>query len=421
VELDTAPDERVLDVSEFYQAITAHLESAFGRRRMHWVRGEIQKTYEKGHLYLDVVDASGAEESQPSVLKVRCWSSVWTSLKRQLADQGIVLRDGMVVSFHGYVGLYKPRGEISFAVTEIDVQGLLGDAAKQRQILIDALTRDGSMERNKNIPMASVPLRIGLVASPHTEGYNDFTGQLLRSGFGFQVTLVPATVQGDSAPDDVVRALQKLQSTDVDVVCVIRGGGSRGDLAAFDDERVARAIADSRIPVLTGIGHTGDISIADLVAHRHAITPTKLGEELVTQIAEWRERHVTRAAERVARWSVALTEEATEYVAERRRTVMLAVRDRLTGEQRRLSHVREGLARHARHLVETESARLASTRQLLAAYDPERRLAQGWTIVSSLDGRVVRSVNDVRLGETVILRVVDGRIGTTVTDKKGDA
>ncbi len=409
----------VLEVSEFYQAVVTHLESAFGRRRMHWVRGEIQKIYEKGHLYLDVVDASGEEEPPASVLKVRCWNSVWTPLKQELARQGITLSDGMVVSFRGYVGVYKPRGEISFAVTEIDVNEVLGDAARQRARLIETLTREGALERNKQLVLPPVALRVGLVASPHTEGYNDFVGQLLRSGFGFHVSLVPATVQGDAAPDEVVRAIRALQETDVDVICVIRGGGSRGDLACFDDERVARAIADATRPVWTGIGHTGDVSIADLVAHRHAITPTKLGEDLVTSVADWHDRHVTRPAERIERHTAAILEEASEYLAERRRTVMFAVRDRLVGEQRRLDHVRQSLGRHARHLLETEATKLASTRHLLGAYDPQRRLSQGWSIMTNAAGQVVTSVSDVRVGEVVSVRVSDGTLESTVNDKKG--
>jgi exodeoxyribonuclease VII large subunit len=413
--------ERVLEVSEFYEALVTHLESEFGRRHPRWVRGEIEKSYEKGHLYLDVVDAGPAGDAQRPVLKVRCWASVWGPLKKDLAARGISLREGLVVSFRGYAGVYKPRGEIGFSVTEIDVEGLLGDVAKQRQELIERLQREGALEANKRVEVPVVPLRVGLVSSPRTEGFNDFTGQLLNSGFGFAVSLVAATVQGDSAPTEVVRAIALLEATDVDVICVVRGGGSRGDLAAFDDERVARAIAGCAKPVFTGIGHTGDVSVADLAAAHAAITPTKLGEHLVSLVAEWRERHVARPAERVRRVAEAVVDEATEYVGERRRTMMLAVRDRLGAEQLHLDHTAAALARHASHLIEVEGQRLGASRQLLGAYDPKRRLAQGWSIVTNGAGRVVRSLGDVRVGEVVGVRVSDGVFEAAVSEKKGES
>ncbi len=412
-------EQTILEVSEFYDELVTHLESAFGRRHPRWVRGEIEKSYEKGHLYLDVVDAGPVSDSQRPVLKVRCWNSVWTPLKRELASRGVTLAAGMVVNFRGYAGVYKPRGEIGFSVTEIDVEGLLGDVAKQRAALIDALQREGAFETNKTIPLPDVPLRIGLVASAQTEGYNDFTGQLLGSGFGFQIQLVRATVQGDSAPGELVRALDLLTATDVDVICIVRGGGSRGDLACFDDERVVRAVAGATKPVFTGIGHTGDVSVTDMAAAHFAITPTKLGEHLVNLVAEWRARHVTEPSARIVRATEAIVEESSEYVAERRRTVMLAVRDRLGAEQLRLDHARGSLERHSRHLLDVESQRLSAARALLVAYDPQRRLAQGWSIVTTRAGQVVRSIDDVRVGDDVTIRVRDGDLDTSVTEKRG--
>jgi exodeoxyribonuclease VII large subunit len=415
---DRDVEDQILEVSQFYDELVGHIESAFGRRHPRWVRGEIEKVYEKGHLYLDVVDASGSSDAQKPVLKVRCWSSVWTTLKRDLSERGVTLKEGSIVNFRGYAGIYKPRGEIGFSVTEIDVEGLLGDVARQRAALIEKLQLSGALEANKSLEQSSVPLRVGLIASPRTEGYNDFTGQLLNSGYSFQVQLVATTVQGDSAPSEVARAVAQFQSSDVDVICMVRGGGSRGDLACFDDERVAMAIANSAKPVFTGIGHTGDVSIADLAAAHAAITPTKLGEHLVSTVAEWHDRRVRRPAQRIARSASAIVEESTEYLGERRRTMTFAVRDRLNGEQSGLRHQRNSLARHADHLLRRESDRLANARLLMSAYDPQRRLAQGWSIVTSSSGQTVASIHDLKVGDGVTVRVSDGMIASSVVDLK---
>ena len=412
--------ETVHEVGEFYQLLTTQLESAFGRRHPHWVRGEIAKVYEKSHMYVDLVDAgSVSSDTKRPVLNAHCWATQWAPLKRKLASEGVTLTPGVIVNFYGYVDVYAPQGKIGFTITQIDVQGLLGDVARRRQELIARLVSEGLIDANKRVAMSPVPLRVGLVASPGTEGYSDFTGQLAHSGYGFAITLVKTAVQGEAAPPQIVSAIEALDAHGVDIICLVRGGGSKGDLAAFDDERVARAIAGCATPVFTGIGHTGDESVADLVAHTRAITPTKLGEEIAALVDGWHRRHVRVPAQRVLDATNGLLDEATEYVAERRRTMIFAVRDRLRSEQRHLGATRSQLLVHSRHLLSTTGQALASTRQLLGAYDPSKRLAQGWSIVTKSDGGVVRSLSDVALGDTVRVLVSDGSFDSTVNGKNG--
>ncbi|MFY9783891.1 MAG: exodeoxyribonuclease VII large subunit [Acidimicrobiales bacterium] len=417
---DASDDEPVLEVGEFYQLLTAHLEAGFGRRRPHWVRGEISKVYEKGHVYVDLVDAgSASSDTKRPVLNAHCWATPWAPLKRRLASEGVTLKAGMVVSFFGFVDVYAPQGRIGFSITEIDVEGLLGDVARRRQELILRLREEGLLDRNSQTVLSAVPLRVGLVASPGTEGYQDFTGQLLNSGYGFQVTLIKTLVQGDGAPPQIVAALRTLDEYGVDLICVVRGGGSKGDLACFDDESVARTIASCATPVFTGIGHTGDESVADLVAHTHAITPTKLGEEIAAIVADWYERNVRDPAQRVLESTLDVLEEAESYVGERRRTMIFAVRDRLRAEERHLASTRERLVIQGRHLMASATQLLASQRQLLAAYDPARRLAQGWSIVTDANGAVVTSIESVSIGDDVNVLVSDGSFRSQVKDMKG--
>ncbi|HWD97045.1 MAG TPA: exodeoxyribonuclease VII large subunit [Acidimicrobiales bacterium] len=418
--LNTDTDEPILEVGEFYQLLTAHLESGFGRRRPHWVRGEIAKVYEKGHVYVDLVDAGTASsDTKRPVLNAHCWATPWAPLKRRLAAEGVVLKAGMVVSFYGYVDVYAPQGKIGFSITEIDVEGLLGDVARRRQELIARLAAEGLLDLNKRVALAAVPLRVGLVASPGTEGYSDFTGQLVNSAFSFAITLVKTVVQGDAAPRQIAAAIAALDEYGVDLICVVRGGGSKGDLVCFDDERVARAVASSATPVFTGIGHTGDESVADLVAHTRAITPTKLGEEVVALVARWYESNVQAPAQRLLEASNDVLDEATAYLAERRRTMIFAVRDRLRSEERHLASTRQRLTIQSGHLLASATQMLASNRQLLAAYDPARRLAQGWSVVTDSSGAVVKSLTGIASGDDVRVLVSDGTFNARVGDKKG--
>jgi len=413
---DTTSDDPVFDVGEFYQLLTTHLEASFGRRRPHWVRGEIAKVYEKGHVYVDLVDTgSTSSDTKRPVLNGHCWATPWAPLKRRLASDGVTLAAGMVVSFYGYVDVYAPQGKIGFSIMDIDVQGLLGDVARRRQELLERLGREGLLERNKGTILGPVPLRVGLVASPGTEGFNDFTGQLLNSPFSFDVILVKTLVQGEGAPAQIVHALETLDELDVDVICVVRGGGSKGDLACFDDERVARAIANASTPVFTGIGHTGDESVADLVAHTRSITPTKLGEDIVAIVAAWYQTNVRASSQHVLELTFDVLDEASEYLSERRRTMIFAVRDRLKAEARHLGGIRERLVMQSRHLLSTAAQLLASNHQLLAAYDPRRRLVQGWSIVTDANGDVVTTLGDVTVGDHLRVLVSDGSFTSDVT------
>ena len=417
---DTVANEPVLEVAQFYDLVTTHLEAAFGRRRPLWVRGEVAKVYEKTHLYLDLVDAgSTSSDTKRPVLNAHCWASQWNPLKRALAEDGVTLKPGVIVNVFGYVDLYAPQGRIGFTVTAIDVQGLLGDVARRRQELIARLKEEGLFETNKSRVLSPVPLRVGLVASPGTEGYSDFTGQLLQSGYSFVISLVKTAVQGESAPPQIVGAIESLDDAGVDVICVVRGGGSKGDLICFDDERVARAIANARTPVFTGIGHTGDESVADLVAHTRAITPTKLGEDLVNIVAQWDQRYLRQPAQRLLNATDAILDEATVYLAERRRTMIFAVRDRLRAESRQLGAVRQRLLLQSEHLVASASQMIETTRRLLAAYDPQRRLSQGWSIVTNARGDLVRSIDAVQVGDELRTRVSDGSLESTINAKDG--
>ena len=416
---DGAVEQReIIDVGTFYQLLTAQLESAYGRRHPRWIRGEVAKVYEKTHLYVDLVDAGSSSDTKRPVLNAHCWATQWNVIKRRLSDDGVTLKAGTVVNLFGYVDLYAPSGRIGFTVTEVDVAGLLGDVARRRLELIARLRAEGLLEANRSRSVSPVPLRVGLVASPQTEGFSDFTGQLVRSGYSFEIYLVKALVQGEAAPAQLVAAIERLDTEGLDVLCIVRGGGSRGDLACFDDERVARAIAAARTPVFTGIGHTGDEAVADLVAHTSAITPTKLGEDLVSVVDEWHRRNVREPARAVIEAADSIVEEATAFLGERRRTMIFAVRDRLRAEQRHLIATRERVDLAVRYTIDRAERWLETVHRLLNAYDPQRRLVQGWSIVSKPDGSIVRSVHDVIDGEDVVIRVGDGEMAASITARE---
>jgi exodeoxyribonuclease VII large subunit len=427
----------VSSIAELYDEVELALSEAFPPSRELWVQGEIQKiTQSGGHAYLDLVDPDSAGSRQAPTLKVKCWNRTWTAVQRDLAGQGLSLEAGMTVVLRGTLDFYRPRAELGFILAEVDVTALLGRMALERAALIEALKFEGLFDAQRQLEVPPVPLRIGLVGSPRTEGFNDFLGQLERSGLSFGVTVARATVQGLHAPREVASAIEQAAASEVDLICVVRGGGSKGDLVAFDAPEIARAIASCPVPVWTGIGHTGDESVADLVANWHAITPTACAGEVVERVAEYwagvradagriAQRAVSICQRREQAYSVlrgqlvasarGLLRSHSVNVAHTRRRLASAPNSMLRSATERLHASRARLVPASRGRLGAAGASLAARQRLLSAYDPMRTLRRGWSLTLDAQGRAIRSVAQLEPGELVTTRVADGSFSASVT------
>lgn len=446
VEEITSGGHDPLTIAELYDEVEGALARAFPRSRPIWVRGEIHSFSDRtGHCYFDLVDPESAGDRQAPVLKVKCWRTTWGSVKGLLRREGIELGPGMVVVLRGAVDFYRPRAEIGFLMAELDVTALLGRLAAKRAALLRALAAEGLLERNRLLAVPALPLRVGLVASPGTEGYRDFVGRLLGSGFAFEIRTLPATVQGSQAPFVLARAITAASRSECDLVALVRGGGSKTDLGAFDAEPVARAVASSAVPVWTGIGHTSDESVADLVANRAFVTPTECGQELAARVASWWEAKVVAPSSLVARRAHdVLSDTAHRHGVVRGRlagTVRHQLRwhrQHLVGRTRSIGGLaplalgssQSDLAGRVARLVPGALGRLVSAedqaaarRALLKAYDVERQLERGYTLTTDEHGAVVRSVASVAPGSLLVTRFADGaarsRIETVTPTEEG--
>ncbi len=431
------PGNPWLTIAGLYDRVDRALAGALPADQV-WVRGEVQSISDRtGHCYMDLVDPAdgGGEPGRVPVLKAKCWRTTWAAVRRQLATAGAEITPGTVVLVRGTLDVYRPRGEIGFIVSQVDVTALLGAMAERRRALVEALRAEGLLDRNRSRPEPALPLRVGLVASPGTEGYKDFLGQLDASGYAFRVTVVPATVQGTLAPESVASAIAALGAAVVDVVVVVRGGGARGDLLAFDSEPVARAIATSALPVWTGIGHSGDQSVADLVAQHAHSTPTACGHAVVARVAE-AARALGDASRSVLAGATQALERSHRAHVDARRRLAGAARGQLdrgagavSGRAIRLASQGRRAVQRAEDRVRQQAARpvplvrlglaaaartVEGRRRLLAAYDVGRQLRRGYTLTYDAAGRVLRSVRQVQVGGSLATRFADGSARSTV-------
>jgi exodeoxyribonuclease VII large subunit len=343
----------------------------------------------------------------------------------------------MVVVLRGSLDLYRVKGELSLILSDIDVTALLGRIAAQRTKLLRTLEEEGLLRRNATLPQPELPMHVGLVASPDTEGLRDFLGQLTESGFAFHISHVPVRVQGAAAPATIARALRALSRSECDVIALVRGGGARADLAAFETELVARAMAESAKPVWTGIGHTGDQTVADIVAARACITPTECGQAIVARTRQWWEAHVAGPAGLLSRRVPSFLADAQTRDAAARGRLTSAARHQVRVHRERLGSRASAAARRTPALLDRcaaelrgQSARLGplalghvtsgdeqvhNWRRLLAAYDVDRQLERGYSLTLTPAGTLVRRAADLAPDQEIVTRLADGTVRSTVT------
>ena len=382
-----------------------------------WVRGAISglKRSANGHVYFDLVDPD--EPSPSAVLPVALFANnkhrVNAIMKR--SGGGVKMTDGIEIQIRGQLTYYPRQSRMQLIMSLIDPAFTLGQMTAQRDRVLAALRADGLLDANQRVARPVLPLRICLVTSSGSAAEADFLHELESSTHPFEVTTVDTRVQGDEAVASIVKALAQAQSLDVDAIALVRGGGARTDLIAFDDELVARAIATSVLPVIVGVGHETDRSVADDVAHSAAKTPTACARFFIDHTDVFAAR-VDAAANGIARASDrTLTAANSTLVDARSRLARSAIRT-VEREALRLELAHDGIGRSAERVLERLDSQLDAWSIRLSDLDPATTMARGWSITRGADGKAVRSAADVAAGDTLRTTLVDGELRSTVVD-----
>jgi exodeoxyribonuclease VII large subunit len=375
-------------VGQFTEVLNHVLKASFDEGV--WVEGEIQGLRKPNpHAYFTLIENVDGVKAQ---LNINLFAGPLRNVQTKLRQQGIELKDGLKVRLFGRVEYYGPFGKLNLIATDVDTQFSAGDVAAKREELLRQLMEKGVDKINKQIPVPLVPLRLGIISSSQAAGWADAQQHLTESGIGFAITFCDVRVQGDAAVPQIVAALNSLsRRDDIDLVMLMRGGGSKGDLAAFDDEQIAMAISKCSHPVFTGIGHEIDTSIADIVAHTANKTPTACAQSVIAIV----ESFLSELS-----FSAGSLRSLTQTAVERARS--------------RIAVSVERLRTRPRTALERQSQKLMMHAASVRLLDPVTTMARGWSITRDSSGNVVRSISDIKKGDTVVTALADGSITSTV-------
>ena len=367
-----------------------------------WVEGEVSGVtrHASGHTYFTLKDASA---------QISC--VMWKTVAPTYG--ALVVHGGQIVA-HGKVSVYEARGQYQLYVDRVQPKGL-GDLHAQFELLKARLEAEGLFAPERKRALPEFPHRIGVVTSPTGAVIRDICNILARRWPLVEVILAPTQVQGKDAPPHIVAALDALyRRADLDLIIVARGGGSLEDLWAFNDERVARKIADSPVPVVSGVGHETDFTIADFVADLRAPTPSAAAElatpdreEMSSQLAALRARLASALSDDLRARRIALQSQT-------RALSHLSPQARLANLRQRTDDLISQATWTVSHLLQLRRERLTGASARLGALNPLAVLERGYAVVRR-DGRLVRSVSQVSRDDRLAVRVSDGEFDVTAS------
>jgi exodeoxyribonuclease VII large subunit len=355
-----------------------------------------------GHLYFTLKDAQAA---------LSC--VMWRSDAQRLRWQP---EHGAAAEAWGRISVYPPRGSYQLVVDTLRPAGL-GDLHTRFEELRERLRAEGLFEADRKRPLPAFPRAVGVVTSPQAAALRDVLTVLERRYPLVRVLLAPAMVQGDQAPLQIVAALQSLDDRDdVDLILLVRGGGSLEDLWAFNDERVARAVAACRHPVISGVGHETDFTIADFVADLRAPTPSAAAELAVPDQVELRQQLAAGRQWLLGHMEHLLAQTRQALHGHQRALQRLSPQARVDTHRQQVDDLLRRASRALAHDLSLRHSALAGRQARLATLSPQATLERGYAIVRLADsGEVVRSTGQVRTGDALAIRVQDGEFGAEVS------
>lgn len=406
--------EHSLSLLELNQLVKQSIEQCLPQE--YWIEAEISEMHRNnnGICYLEFLQNIG--DKCVAKAKGIIWSNNYVLIKSYFEDStkqtfvaGIKVRVLVTVNFHEVFGF-------SLNVSQIDPAYTLGDMALRRQQILKQLKEEGVIDMNKELDMPLLPQHIAVISSSTAAGYGDFCNQIQNNshGFFFYTELFQAVMQGDQAEHSILDAMQRVDKSvkSFDVLVIIRGGGSTSDLSCFDSYLLAAAVAQFRIPVITGIGHERDDTVLDRVAHTRVKTPTAAANLLIDKVTEAADclYNLAEAIESKVALSLSVQQQRLLLL---RANIPAKVMQQLSKEKTEISICQHRLFAATNKCVSAEKNRLQLFRSKVTDASPDKILQKGYSI-TYCNGKVVKQVSEITKGEQIETKLYKGSVYSNV-------
>ena len=427
--------EKSFSVGKYLQAIKNKIDGTPAV----WVHGVITQIQNRDKVvYLSIAEFIEGDVKPKATLSLFIFRHEYDKLTLKLAslEKPFVLKQELKVCFLIQADFYIPYGKFQCKILDIDPKYTIGELALTKEAILSRLKKENLLMKNASLPFPDLPLKVGLITGEGTAAYHDFTTKLKDSGFCFQVIPAYAKMQGNETENTILIALANLRETEgIDVVCIIRGGGSKTDLNYFDSEVLCRAIANYPIPVLTGIGHEIDNSLLDLVAFQHCITPTDTAKYLIDIVSSAWQKTKDLALEIASRVQSKLPYEQERNLRIReafeRSVSKIVLRERefqnsffrelkkipgrlLNQEKQILERYTEGLKNGTRKILELAKKNTEVVSLRIQGNDPKTILAKGYSITLDEKGHPIKNISGLEKGKAIKTQLAAGVIHSIV-------
>ena len=383
-----------------------------------WVQAEISglNPTGQGHCYMELVEKDPSGRTFLAKAKANVWRTVWLRLKPYFeAQTGESLKVGMKVLLLVSVTFHEVYG-YSLTVQDIDPTYTIGDMARRRREILERLEREGVIGLNRELEIPLLPHRIAVISSATAAGYGDFRNQLSGNvyGYRFYVKLFPALMQGEEVERSVIAAMNAVAARrdDFDVLVIIRGGGAVSELSCFDSYDIAVNIANFPLPVITGIGHERDDTVADTVAHTKVKTPTAAAGFLIDRMFETASvlENMTRRLGDAVSGRMETERLRIERIAQKLPSIYAVVKVR---HEQMIENLWNRAVSGVRNMLTAHLHRLELMEKGIGAADPVLILKRGYTL-TRCNGHVVKAASDLRKGDRITSVFPDGTVESEI-------
>ena len=393
-------NKSTLTVTEITRAIRLFLENEETFQNQ-WIQGEISNLSQpsSGHIYFTLKDEDAA---------LRCVA--WRPAAMRIRH---LLEDGKAIEAFGSIGVYEKGGSYQLYVQDVRPagEGYLYQEFTRLKILLES---EGLFDSDRKTPIPPRPKKIGIVTSQNAAALQDILNTIASRNPMVEIVLAPASVQGDEAPPQLIKALKALDAIDdIDVIILARGGGSLEDLWAFNNEKLARTIAEIKTPVITGVGHETDFTLADFVGDLRAPTPTGAAAYAVPEISDFQEELTAIRTQMISLYNSMITKFSFGLQSIYHRLQQTSPGWKVQNNRQKIDELQYRAIVTIKNQLKLKSVNLNSLNNRLLSLDPKSVLRRGYAVLSQEDGTRIHSARQVAEGVPINVRMVDGQFKAT--------